>query len=208
MNRTDLSIRLPGNSRAGAGLLPLLLLGAATALSACATARVSPEQRQRELSEYLPLAVGNTWTYDRRFLGEQGVDKVEIVKEQDGYFVDNRGNALAVDAFGVRDAKRYLLRHPIEAGRSWTTVVSASSMERYQILDAGFDCQVPAGHFQDCVRVEARNRIDREKTMINEITFAPRVGMVQLDFFVETGSQRIPQGQLLLTAWSLKQPAH
>ncbi|MBX5480418.1 MAG: hypothetical protein IRZ16_01015 [Myxococcaceae bacterium] len=185
------------------------LFSAAVLVTGCATTRgaATPEQRRRDLSVYLPLAVGNTWTYDRAFLGEKGEERVEIVKQADGYFVDGRGNALTVDAYGIRDPRRYLLRYPVEAGNSWTTVVSPSSMERYRILDVGFTCEVPAGRFEDCVRVEARNRIDREKTMINEITFAPHVGMVRFDFFLDASGRRIPQGQMLLKSYALKPAA-
>ena len=210
MNESHLFQPEPVEGRAASHRRPLFalsLFAAAVLVSACATTSSSQGSAQEErgdLSNYLPLAVGNSWTYERSFLGEKGEDTVEITKQQDGYFVDNHGNALKVDAFGIRDPKRYLLRNPIEAGRTWNTVVSVSSMEHYKILDAGFDCDVPAGQFNGCVRVESRNRIDKAKTMVNEITFAPGVGMVRLEFFLDTDQKRIPQGQMLLKSYALK----
>ncbi len=70
---------------------------------------------------------------------------VKILKEEDGFFQDSQGGQLMVDSFGIRDQKRYLLRGPVESGRTWTNVVSVSSTEHYQILQAGFPCQAPAG---------------------------------------------------------------
>lgn len=159
-----------------------------------------------DVSKYLPLAVGNTWTYDRTFLGEKGEEVVQIVRENEGYFVDNKGNAFKVDAHGIRDEKRYLLSVPLEAGNAWKSQTSVSSLERYRILDAGFTCDVPAGRFNDCIRVESKNRIDDQRTMVNEITFAPGVGMVKFDFILEAGEKRIPQGQMVLKSFKVQPP--
>ena len=186
-------------------VVAVALLAAAWVGTGCAKKTVRPEERQRQLSEYLPLSVGNSWTYDRVFLGEEGEQTVQIVREEDGFYVDDRGNALAVDAHGIRDPKRYLLRYPLESGREWTTIVSVSSMERYKILDVGFRCEVPAGTFTDCVRVEGRSRIDAEQWMVNQITFAPGVGMVRFEFFLDTANKRIPQGQMVLKRFEVAQ---
>ena len=179
---------------------------AAAVLSGCAGREVKPEDRAPEVSAYLPLAVGNTWLYERELLGEKGEHRVRLVREEAGFFYDEAGNALGVDAYGIRDPKRYLLRHPVEAGREWTTVVSVSSMERYRILDAGFRCEVPAGAFSDCVRVEARSRIDAERSMVNVITFAPGVGMVRFDFSLDAKGERIPQGRMVLKRFEPAKP--
>lgn len=176
----------------------------AVSLTGCATQRSAAGRSGAELSAYMPLAVGNTWLYERDHLGATGEERVEIVREENGFFVDNRGNALRVDAFGIRDPKRYLLRHPIETGNQWTTVVSVSSMERYRILDAGFACEAPAGTFRDCVRVEAQNRIDAERALVNEMTFAPGVGIVRVSLFMEEKGRRLPQGGLALKSFTVK----
>jgi hypothetical protein len=176
----------------------------ALAMAGCASQRPAAGQRGTDLSVYMPLAVGNSWIYERDHLGATGEERVEIVREENGFFLDNRGNGFQVDAFGVRDAKRYLLRHPIEAGNQWTTVVSVSSMERYRILDVGSTCDAPAGAFRDCVRVEAQNRIDGERTLINEMTFAPGVGIVRLSLFLDEKGRRVPQGGLALKSFTVK----
>ncbi len=185
------------------GLFALGAILAACALpgAGCAAREVRPAEGAPPTADYLPLAVGNTWIYERDLLGEKGEHTVRLVREEDGFFYDEQGNALAVDAFGVRDPKRYLLRHPVEAGREWTTVVSVSSMERYRILDVGFRCEVPAGTFTGCVRVEARSRIDADRSMVNQITFAPGVGMVRFDFSLDAKGERIPQGRMVLKAF-------
>lgn len=152
---------------------------------------------------YYPLAVGNRWTYQVKLLGEASEQTVRIEREVGGVFFDNQGGQLSVDAFGITDRKRYLLREPVEAGGEWTNVVSVSSTERYRILEVGPPCVVPAGRFERCVRVESRNRLDAKTTLVNEITFAPRVGIVRIQVVAETGGQRIPQTELLLKSYEL-----
>ena len=160
---------------------------------------------------YYPLAVGNSWTYRVRFLGEERQQKVEIVREEDGYFRDNQGGRLAEDAYGVRDEKRYLLRYPLEPGKTWSNVVSVSSVEHYKILETGSRCQAPAGAFDGCLRVESRNRVDAKTVLVNTVTFAPEVGVVRIEVVAEVGQQRIPQTELSLVSYRLagkaKQPA-
>ncbi len=149
-------------------------------------------------AEYYPLAVGNRWTYDQTFLGAKSSLVVEIVKEDNGFFYDSNGGELTVDAVGVRDHKRYLLRSPVEPGREWKNVVSVSSVEHYKVVEAGAGCEAPFGRFERCVRVEARNRVDAKTTLVNEMTFAPAVGVVRIEVYAEVGQKRIPQTRLEL----------
>jgi len=186
-------------------------LGAALCLGvgACASRQqvAEPESRPSDsLADYYPLAVGNRWTYRVNGRVDKTVD-VEILKEEDGYFHDNQGGQLAVDGFGVRDRKRYLLRGPLSDGHSWTNVVSVSSTERYRILQAGVPCEAPAGAFAHCVRVEARNRVDAETTLINALTFAAGVGLVRIEVSAEKANgERLPQTWLELTSFKLQGP--
>ncbi|WP_338866625.1 hypothetical protein [Myxococcus stipitatus] len=189
------------------GVGGLVLLGAMMLGSGCAK-RVEAEPETQSTSgnvaDYYPLAVGNKWTYRVNGRADRPVT-VEILKQEDGYFLDNQGGQLSVDAYGLRDPKRYLLRAPLRTGQSWTNVVSVSSTERYQIVQAGGSCDTPAGTFPSCIEVEGRNRVDAQATLINTMTFAPGVGMVRLETAVETANQqRIPQARLELTSYELK----
>ncbi|WP_223646269.1 hypothetical protein [Corallococcus sp. EGB] len=180
----------------GLALLASTLVGSGCAKRVEADARPSPES----IAQYYPLAVGNAWTYRIDGRDDKPVT-VEIVKEQDGYFVDNQGGQLTVDAFGLRDPKRYLLRGPLEAGRGWNNVVSVSSTERYQLVQVGFACQVPAGSFPNCVSVEGRNKVDGKTTLVNTMTFAAGVGLVRVDVATEQDGQRVPQTELELISF-------
>jgi hypothetical protein len=162
-------------------------------------------QASRPAAEYYPLAVGNRWTYEVSILGDKRDQIVEITRHESGYFFDNMGNQFMVDAYGLRDQKRYLLQEPIEEGRTWKNVISVSSTEHYKVLEAGARCESPAGAFNDCVRVEARNKIDRDTTLVNEITFAPNVGMIRIQVDAEEASgKRIPQTRLELKKYEIK----
>lgn len=173
-------------------------------LAACAHRPGSSAASSLPASEYYPLAVGNRWTYETNFLGEKRALEVEIQRKEDGFFIFSSGERLTADAYGIRDDRRYLLREPLEVGRSWTNVVSVSSVERYKVLGAGASCEVPAGRFEQCVVIEARNRVNPKTTLVNELTFAPRVGLVRVVVVAETDGRRIPQTEHLLRAFELQ----
>jgi hypothetical protein len=184
-----------------------LALTAALALAGCAhapAAKTSPAGLSA--SDYYPLAVGNAWTYDARMLGEQHVAEVRILRQANGFFEDSQGSKLAVDAEGLRDDKRYLLKNPLREGAEWDNVVSVSAREHYRIAQADAPCQVPAGSFQHCVTVESRTRTS-QVTLINALTFAPGVGIVHLTVEAERNGQRTPQSELTLTHYALATPA-
>lgn len=189
-----------------------LSLGALLSLGACASRQpveetASVSRPTESLAAYYPLAVGNRWTYRVNGRDDKSV-VVEIVKEQDGYYFDNQGGQLTVDNFGVRDRKRYLLRGPLSEGSQWTTVVSVSSTEHYRILQVGAACHAPAGDFERCVRVEARNRVDTDTTLVNTFTFAEGVGLVRVDVAAERNGERVPQTGLELTSYKLQNAEH
>ncbi len=174
-------------------------------LTACATPPSVPSPAAAP-EDYYPLAVGNHWTYSVNFLGDRRERRVEIIGHRDGYYLDNEGGQLTVDGLGVRDQKRYLLREPIRSGASWTNVVSASSVEHYQITEVGQTCRTSAGTFENCVRVQARNRMDEQRTLVNELTFAPSVGIVRLELSLESNGKRVPQSTFELKEFAVKSP--
>lgn len=160
----------------------------------------------RRAAEYYPLAVGNRWTYEASFLGGKEERSVEITALDLGYYQDTQGGKLRVDPFGVRDDKRYLLREPVEVGTAWTNVVSVSSIERYRIVQVGHPCEAPAGRYQDCVTVESTNRADAARALVNELTFAPGVGIVRVQVTLVDGKKQLPQSTLRLKQVELKVP--
>ena len=119
-------------------------------------------------------------------------------KNADGFVEDSTGAQFMADSYGVRDQKRYLLRNPIAAGTRWTNVVSVSSVENYEITGAGQPCEAPAGKWDGCVVVESRNRVEEGTVLVNEMTFAPGVGIVTLSTVLESNGKRIPQSTLSL----------
>jgi len=179
-------------------LLPLV---AVLAASACAHSASTPAPARREASDYHPGTVGAKWTYAGK-VGGQAVEKtITITGKRDGYFVDDAGGLLRADAEGLRDEKRFLLKNPLEKGQSWTSIVSVSSTERYEIVDTGFTVNTAAGQFTDCVMVRGTNRVDAQKSLRNEWTYAPKVGMVRIVGTMIDGGREIPQAFLELTGF-------
>ena len=176
-------------------------------LAACASApdAKKPVETGPIAGEFYPLAVGTTWSYEVNLLGEKRTIDVKIERQSpDGFVVDSTGAQLSVDSYGVRDQKRYLLRNPIVAGTKWTNVVSVSSVEHYEIIAADQPCDAPGGTWRGCVVVESRNKVEEGKVLVNEMTFAPGVGIVRLTTVLEAGGKKIPQSTLALL--SFKRP--
>jgi len=186
-------------------MIRIQLLCAAALLAGCAGGKgLSSGPGGWEARSYYPLAVGNRWTYETNLLGEKSLRTVEIVKEEDGFYRDSQGGRLAMDAYGIRDDKRYLLRAPLKQGVQWSNVVSANVTEHYTVVESGGHCESPAGVFEHCVRVEARSRIADGSTLVNQLTFAQGVGLVRVEVVVEQGGRKIPQSSLALTDYALK----
>jgi hypothetical protein len=155
---------------------------------------------QQTAADFFALTVGASWTYDVELLGAKNTIEVKMLRQNaDGFFEDSSGAALMADAYGVRDAKRYLLRNPVEVGTRWTNVVSVSSVEHYQVLATGQPCQTRFGSWDSCVLVESRNRVKEGVELVNELTLAPGVGIVRASTSLEANGRTTPQSRLELT---------
>jgi hypothetical protein len=188
------------------GLVSLAVLAAACARAPVAVTGGQPEAP----SDYFPLAVGNEWTYrdvspalppDR-----QGTARTVRILERtrDGYYRDNERGELRADPDCVHDRSRRLLCAPIVRGKAWSSVVSVSSTERYEIAAVGEAIQTPAGRFDGCVRVRAHNRVSATTDHVLEITYAPGVGPVRLETFIVIGGKVTPQVKALLERYRVQ----
>jgi hypothetical protein len=170
--------------------------------SACATpagASKAAAKKEPTAGDFYPLALGTSWTYEVQLLGETRTIEVKMLKVTDeGFTEDSTGAQFLVDAYGVRDQKRYLLRNPIAPGTKWNNVVSVQSVESYEIIGTNQPCEAPAGAWEGCVIVQSRNRVQEGTTLVNEMTFAPGVGIVRLSTVIESNGKQIPQSALAL----------
>jgi len=176
------------------------------AMTSCAHKPAVVEEPKLRAADYQPLAIGNQWTYAGK-VGGQPVEKtITITEKRDGFFADDAGGMLRMDAEGLRDEMRYLLRDPLESGNKWKSIVSVSSTEQYEIVDVGFTTAVKAGVFNDCVLVRGSNRIDAERALRTDWTYAPQVGIVRIVSTAVFGGREIPQAELELTSFKLASP--
>lgn len=194
------SIRMP---LAGVALVSLAACAGPTAGGAQATRTLDP-------AAYFPLAVGNEWTWVDESPAQPpeqrgAVRTVRILSRgEDGFFRDNERGELRAGADCVRDRSRRLLCGPVEAGQSWTSVVSASSTERYEIAAVDERVETPAGRFEGCVKVRAHNRAAPATDHVLEITYAPGVGPVRIETFVIADGAVRPQVRALLRSYRLE----
>ena len=144
--------------------------------------------------DYAPLAIGKSWTYQAWWTGQKGEMTINVVKEEDGYLIDDKGGEFRFTQDGLRDKKRYLIRHPLTAGASWQTVVSASAVEHNKIVSVGERCECAAGSFPDCLVVESTIRQNAKVSIVITWTWARGVGLVKFETEAEIAGQgRVPQ---------------
>ncbi len=191
---------------------PALLLCAA--LAACShaapdagvrPASPSAAAAAQDPTAYFPLAVGNEWSWvDRSPRMGAGTPKQRTVRivsrDAEGYFVDDARGALKVAHGCIQDRVRRILCAPFDLDRSWSSIVSETSTERYQIAAVGLTVTVPAGTFDGCILVRARNRAAADAEMILETTYAPGVGPVRIETFALVDGRRVPQVQAELAS--------
>ncbi len=154
-------------------------------------------------ADFYPLTLGTAWSYEVNLLGEKRVIEVKLLKQVAGGVEDSTGAQLTVDPLGVRDQRRYLLRNPVEVGTRWTNVVSVSAVERYEIIAVDQPCDAPAGRWTGCVVVQGESRVEEGKTLVNEMTFAPGVGLVQVATVLDNHGNHVPQSTLRLLSYTV-----
>lgn len=196
----------PMRAVAGIGAALLLVLGgcASTPKTAAQTEPAAVDDAHlTPPAHYYPLEVGNRWSY--RIVGSaSGLQTVELVGRQQGAFVDQGGGQLTLDEEGIHDGSRYLIKAPVRTGTRWSNVISATATEHYRIVSALAPCEVPAGRFDDCAVVEARQRVDDGVTLSNTMTFARGVGLVRVQVAAQTPRGEIPQSELVLEDYDVQ----
>jgi hypothetical protein len=189
---------------------PLALLALAAASAACAHAPAAPPAAAASVADYFPLAVGRSWTWEDQSPGlpaaQRGARRTVRILERtaDGYFRDSERGELRRAGGCVEDKLRRLLCGPLEVGTAWTSVVSVSSTERYQIVAVGEVVSVPAGRFTGCVRVRAHNRAGKGTELVNEMTYAPGVGPVRIETYVIVDGAVTPQLRAELASYQVE----
>ncbi len=186
-----------------AALLPLAGLAAACAHGPARAAGGG------EVAAYFPLAVGDVRVWEDRSpqlpAGEAPpLRTVRIVsRTADGFFRDGERGELRMDGDCLRGRVRRLLCGPLVKGHAWSSVVSASSTERYEIVGTGERVATAAGTFDDCVRVRSIDRAGGAE-LVAEISYAPGVGPVRIETFAVVGGEVRPQLRATLRSYRLE----
>jgi len=184
-------------------LAALLPLGMACASASSPVPATPPDDG---LADYAALGVGRVREYAVRYPGQEGRLRVETVQQDEGWFVDDRGGRLRLAPDGLRDMDRYLIRRPLEPGTEWSSVLSASAVEHYEITSVGQPCAVPAGRFDDCLVVEARLRKNASMELEAEWLWIRDVGLARIRTVARVEGRRIPQTIQELVSYDLSPP--
>lgn len=152
----------------------------------------------RSAEVFMPLNLGNSWTYSREFLGEKGELSVMIVsRDEEGFYLDNQGGRFMVTPFGLRDTDRYLLLSPLETGQRWRAQVAVNVAEHFEILDDNATVSVPAGQFAHCLVVQSTTHATAAVRMLTTATYAPNVGLIRMETRIENNQGRTSRQFLL-----------
>jgi hypothetical protein len=216
--RTAIRRPFEGKMRAVSRTAAILL---ALALTACAHPAASagpppgpapaPTPPHADPTTHFPLAIGNEWTWidlsPQSGNGPPIRRTVRIVgKDAEGYYVDSQKGTLRSAHGCIQDRSRRILCAPFDVDRAWTSIVSETSTERYQIGATGVIATVPAGTFEGCVLVRARNRAGADAEILLETTYAPGVGPVRIETFALVGGRKVPQVRAELASYRTERP--
>jgi hypothetical protein len=188
----------------------VFVFAAATLLASCASGpapvpATTPASAYADVARFFPLAVGNSWTYQSRLGHQVERSTVRIEQKQGAFFHDNQRGTLAFDGEGLRDQRRYLILGPIEAGRSWESLLENGQRERYEIVQTGATAVVPAGTFEDALVVRGTTPMDPTTSLQVEWTYAPDVGLVRMTSAVLVARKDpVPQAEVELLSFSLR----
>jgi hypothetical protein len=200
--------------RAVSRLTAILLAAAMVACAHSPAPAATPSRPPAPLGDptaYFPLAVGNEWVWlDRSPQSGAGAPKrrtIRIVsRDADGFYLDSEKGALRSAHGCIQDRSRRILCTPFELERTWASIVSETSTERYQIAATGLTATVPAGTFEACLLVRARNRAGADAEILLETTYAPGVGPVRIQTFALVGGRKVPQVSAELASYRIERP--
>lgn len=177
-------------------LLLVVLAGCAHSPRAGGTSR---------LADYYPLAVGAEWTWEDQSpqlpSGRPALRTVRVLERTaDGFFRDSARGELRVGVC-IEDRVRSLLCGPLAVGTRWSSVLTPTSTESYEIVAVGERVVTPAGAFDGCVRVRANTRASADTELINEISYAPGVGPVRIEVITVGNGKAVPQFRAVLRSY-------
>ncbi|RME19399.1 MAG: hypothetical protein D6806_18395 [Deltaproteobacteria bacterium] len=193
--------------RLAAAVFPCLLLASGGCKRTAAVGAVAERQVSLPLSAFMPLSLGNSWTYATSFQGQPQPDlTVRIVRREGAAYVDDSptSSRWIIDAEGIRDgSRRYVLKKPLAKGTEWMSVADVRTVEHYRIVDTNRRVTVPAGTFDSCILVRMTVRIDDKRSMENDMVFAPHVGIVRISTRLVDGGRILPQSDMRLKKYEL-----
>jgi hypothetical protein len=153
-------------------------------------------------ASFFPLAVGNEWTYAVTTGGQTQQETIHIVGRDGPWYLDDQRGRLRVEADGVRDADRYLLRAPLVAGSTWTAVDNLV-VQQFELSAVDVTLVTPSGRFEHCVVVRNDQPLPNGARFVTEWTYGPGVGLVALRTF-RTSAQGKETTQTSLTLVSYR----
>jgi mannose-6-phosphate isomerase-like protein (cupin superfamily) len=143
-------------------------------------------------AKYMPLALGNKWTYEVNYFGSKGTVDIEIKATDNEWFVDNKGQKLKIDRRGIRDESRYLLMFPLQK-ESWISIVDLKTKEVRKTVGVDETVTVSAGTFEGAIKVHTTVELPESKILHSFHYFVAGVGIVK----IETAIEDVKEGKMI-----------
>lgn len=182
-------------------LIGLLFLG-------CSSAKKDKVSKVSDYSssaaKYMPLALGNKWTYEVNYFGSKGAMDIEIKASDGEWFIDNKGQRLKIDRRGVRDESRYLLMFPLQK-ESWISIIDLKTKELRKTVGVDETVTVPAGVFEGAIKVHTTVELPESKILHSFHYFVAGVGIVKIETAIEDEKEGkfLPQTVTALKKYSV-----
>lgn len=165
-------------------ILFLLLFAVSCASKDGAEKPIHVSDYSESAAKYMPLSVGNKWTYRVNYIGSVGEMEVVINARDGDWFLDNRGGKFIVDKRGIRDNDRYILMFPLQR-EEWVTIIDAKTSEIRKTVGVDEKVTVPAGTFDGAIKVHTVVVLPGNKVFHSHHYFVSGVGIVKIETFLE-----------------------
>lgn len=172
-------------------ILPLLLLTGCRAL-------VTPVPTGPDPALYWPIQEGQHMRFQLTMGSQSQEQEVHFTHSEGPWLFDDRGQRFRYDGLGLFDSRRYLIKRPLVVGNQWMSVPQPGVVERFSIAGVARPCAAPHNAINDCLVVEARQRIDKKRTLLTRWWYGRHLGPLRIDTFIQDDNGRLePKSSIL-----------
>ena len=163
-------------------------------------ALVTPAPTGPAPAVYWPMQAGQNMQFELKMGTQEQTQVVQLTHQEGPWIFDDRGQRFRYDGLGLFDSRRYLIKRPLVVGSQWMSVPQPGVVERFSIAGVARPCAAPHGSIKDCLVVEARQNIDKKRTLLTRWWYGRGLGPLRIDTFIQDSSGRLEPKSSILRA--------